>query len=222
MADEELIYEQRQTTLRPGGLEEYVKQALERVWPALDDQGAKVLCLVNGLIGYPPEELIQITRFPDWATWMRCQSQGNLPGNELAEEETIRLLKPVASRPKPYIPPEDRRAVYGYRRFFIQPADLAELVHCSEEGIWPRIEAQGACILGLWTTLVVTDPLEVVLLTGYHGPAHWEETRVTGPKPESVDSELWDRDAQLRARRVQITMKSWVCLMRAIEVAPFG
>ena len=88
--------------------------------------------------------------------------------------------------------------------------------------MWPRIESQGACILGLWTTLAVTDPLEVILVTGYHGPGHWEETRVTGPKPEDVDSGLWQGDLELRARREAMTLKTWVCLMQAIEVAPNG
>ena len=221
MANEELVYEQRQATLRPGGLEEYVKHAREQVWPALRDQGAKVLCLVNGLIGLPPEEVIQVTRFPDISAWSLWQSHSLSAGNGLVEQEEVRLLKPVESRPKLHLPNEDKRAVYGYRRFFIRPADLDELVHDSEDGIWPRIETQGARVLGLWTTLAATDPLEVVLMTGYHGPAHWEETRVTRPKPEDVASNLWEGDLKLRARCEQITIKGWVCLMRAIEVHPF-
>jgi hypothetical protein len=74
----------------------------------------------------------------------------------------------------------------------------------------------------LWTTLAVTDPLEVILVTGYHGPGHWEETRVTIPKPEDVDFGLWQGDLDLRARREAMTLKTWVCLMQAIEVAPYG
>ncbi len=222
MAREEFLYEQRQTTLRTGGLDEYVQQTREQWWPHLNQEGARVLCLVSGLIGYPAEEVIQVTRFPDWATWMRCQDHARLPGNGLVENEQVRLLKSVASRPKPHAPPEDKRAVYGYRRFFIRSTDLAEFVHCSEEGVWPRIEAQGACILGLWTTLAATDPLEVVLLTGYHGPAHWEETRDSRPTPDGLAQNLWDRGVQLGSLRRQITMKSWVCLMRAIDVAPSG
>lgn len=222
MTSEELVYEQRQTTLCRGGLEEYVQQTRDRVWPYLNGQGAEVLCFVNGLIGLPAEEIIQITRFPDVATWQRCQSQGDLTGGGLVEKEEVRLLRSVASRPKQHIPPEDKRAVYGYHRFFIRAGDLAEFGHCSEDGIWPRIEAQDARILGLWVTLAATDPLEVVLMTGYHGPAHWEETRVTRAMPPNFDPELWDRDIKLRARRRQITIKSWVCLMQSIEVAPFG
>ena len=220
MAGEEIVYEQRQITVSKGGLDEYVQHARDRLWPRLQAQGGSILCFLNGLIGYPIDEVIQITRFPGWSAWMRFQS--SLPGNQLVEKEEVRLLRPVASRPKPHVPPEDRRAVYGYHRFFIRPADLDEFVHCSQDGVWPRIETQGANILGLWTTLAATDPLEVALLTGYDGPAHWEETRGTRPRPEDFDPDLWEHSVHLRARRAKLCVKDWVCLMSAIEVAPAG
>ena len=88
--------------------------------------------------------------------------------------------------------------------------------------MWPRIESQGACIRGLWSTLAGGDPMEVVLLTGYHGPGHWGEKRVTQPKPEDVDSALWQGDQKLQARREHITLKTWVNLMQAVEIAPHG
>ena len=131
-------------------------------------------------------------------------------------------MRSISSRPKEAVPPEDRRTVYGYRRFFVRPADLDEFVHCSQDGIWPRIEAQGACILGLWATLAATDPLEVVLLTGYHGPAHWEETRDNREIPPNIDPQVWETSRELGARRRQLAIRSWVCLMRAVEVAPGG
>ena len=140
----------------------------------------------------------------------------------MVEREEARLLKAIADRPKPHVPPEDRRAVYGYRRFFIHPGDLEEFIFLSREGVWPRVEAQGANILGLWTTLATTDPLEAVLLTGYHGPSHWEATRVTSPKPEEMSPELWETSLRRRERRVEISLKQWVCLMSAIEIASAG
>ena len=112
--------------------------------------------------------------------------------------------------------------MYGYRGFFIRPADLDEFVHCSENGIWPRIETQGACILRLWATLAITDPLEVVLLTGCHGPAHWEETRDNKEIPPNVDRLVWEASRELESRRRQLAIRSWVRLMRAVEVAPGG
>ena len=60
--------------------------------------------------------------------------------------------------------------------------------------------------------------MEIVLATGYHSPSHWEQTRYEGTRPLGVDRELWDNENALRRRRVEMTLKSWVCLMRAYEV----
>ena len=216
---EDFVYEQRQVTLRPKSLNDYVQQIREESWPHLNKEGASVLCLLSGLIGLPAEEVIQITRFPDLTSWHRYQTGVNLPGSPVVEKEEVRLLRPIASRPKLQVLPEDKKRVYGYQRAFIRPADLPEFVRCSQDGIWPRIEAQGALVLGLWATLAETDPLELVLMTGYNGPGHWEETRDNSPMPENFDAGLWERNMELRAIRSRITIKSVVCLMRAIEVA---
>ena len=113
LANESAIYEQRQVSLRYGGLAAYTAYAKEQVWPDLNRQGARVLCLLNGFIGDPPEEIIQITRFPDWETWNGCQHTVAKVEDGLVVKEEVRLLKPIASRPKEFVPPEDRRAVYG-------------------------------------------------------------------------------------------------------------
>ena len=160
--------------------------------------------------------------FPIGEAWNYCQNIDTAGEDGLVEKEDVRLLKPIASRPKEFVPPKDRRAVYGFRRRLIRSRDVEEFAHCSENGVWPRIESQGACILGLWSTLADTDPLEVILLTGYHGPGHWEETRVTQPKPEDIDPALWQGDLELRTRREHITLKTWVNLMQAVEIAPHG
>ena len=214
------IYEQRQLTLRKGALEDYVQHARSNIWPRIRDQGGSVICLLSGLIGYPIEELVQVARFPTLDAWHGFQN--SFPGNPMVEKEEARLLKSISDRPKPHIPPEDRRTVYGYRRFFIHPADLEEFVSLSRDGVWPRVEAQDARILGLWSTLATTDPLEIVLLTGYHGPTHWEATRVTSPRPEEMTQEFWEDSARRRERRFEVSLNQWVCLMSAIEVAPDG
>ena len=74
----------------------------------------------------------------------------------------------------------------------------------------------GACILGLWTPTASTSPLEVVLLTGYDNPTHWDETRFYNAK-EKVTDTLWDREEELRKRRVDITQNTWVELMRSTD-----
>ena len=209
------IYELRHTTVRPGMLNDYLEWNLQTTEPTA---GGRTLCVLSGLIGYPPEEIVRVTRYPAMEAWHRAQEISLDTG--LAEKEEIRLMRSIASRPKAMVPPEDRRAVYGYRRFFIKPSDVGEFVHDSQEGIWPRIESQDACILGLWTTVAATDPLEVVLLTGYHGPAHWEETRENPSKPKGMDQTVWETSRELRTVRQQLSIRSWVCLMRAIVVAP--
>ena len=217
MLENQEIYELRHTTLRSGAMDEYFAQNRQNRRSA---QNGKTLCLLSGLIGYPPEEIVQVTRYSGINEWQAVQA--NAPVTGLAEKEEVRLMRSISSRPKEAVPPEDRRNVYGYRRFLIRPGDLDEFVHDSQDGIWPRIEAQGACILGLWATVAATDPLEVVLLTGYHGPAHWEETRGTGNSPSNMDQPVWENSRELRARRQQLSIRSWVCLMRALEVAPEG
>jgi hypothetical protein len=219
MNNEQVIYELRQTTLRSHGLDDYLRQT----GPVAE--GANLLCRLSGFIGYPPEEILEVTRFPGLAAWTRAQQERpeiGLPETGLIEKQEVRLFRSISSRPKSPDSAEDRRTIYGFRRFFIRPADLDEFVHCSENGIWPRIEAQDARILGLWTTLAATATTEIILLTGYHSPSHWEETRDTGPRPQNIDPALWDTSFKLATRRRALTIKSWVCLMRAVEVAGVG
>ncbi len=87
-------------------------------------------------------------------------------------------------------PLEDYRAVYALRTFIIARQDLSEFFRCSEEGIWPRVGKLDGRVLGLWTTLATTDVVKIVLLTAYHGPAHWEETRVRRLKPEAFAKDI--------------------------------
>ncbi len=210
------IYEERHTSLDRGAFAAYLELCREQTWPAVAGQGGRVLCLMSGLIGAPATELLQVTAFPDFAAWERTQKVAASRRGDLVEAEEVRLLRAIAARPKDVLPDDDRRAVYGYRRFSTRASDLEEFAMCSGEGVWPRIEAQGACILGLWTTMAATDPQEVILLTGYHGPAHWEETRGNLPMPAGFDPELWQKGQRLGARRNELTLKTWVKLMRAL------
>jgi hypothetical protein len=213
-----MLYEERTTQVGQGAIAEYVRWHRQDHRGVVHDNGGRVLCMMSGLIGAPATEVLQVTRFPDFEAWERSQSVASAKRAELVDSEEVRLLRAIAARPKEGLPDEDRRAVYGYRRFFTRASDLEEFAYCSGDGVWPRIEAQGACILGLWTTVASTEPQEVVLLTGYHGPAHWEETRGNLPMPEGFDPELWERGRRLGARRNELTLKSWVKLLRALEL----
>ena len=214
-----MIFEERRTVVGPGRLDDYISVCHAHLWPSIRASGGKVICLLSGLIGDPQNELVQITSWRSLYAWEKGQTatRADLPG--MYQSEQVRLLRPIASRPKSVIPERDRRPYYGFRRFFIDPADMDEFVHCSEDGIWPRIEAMGASILGLWTPTAATSPMEIVLATGYHSPSHWEQTRYEGTRPLGVDRELWDKENALRRRRVELAHRSWVCLMRAHDLS---
>ena len=218
-----MIFEERHITLRQSVqsegqkvLTDWIELCERRRWPAIQAHGGNVLCLLNGTMGAPQNQLLQVARFPDIDAWQAAQEGIPPESGDLSEREEVRLLTQVSSRPKPKVPEEDRRAVYGYRRFVIAPEDLAEFVHCSERGHWDRIETEGARILGMWATVAATTPLEVVLLTGYHGPAHWETTRGARPRPDGADEELWDRSSRLSLRRNELTLWTSMTLMRTI------
>ncbi|MCH8827144.1 MAG: hypothetical protein IIB16_09325 [Chloroflexi bacterium] len=213
-----MIYEERTVTTRRGKVDEYVRLFREHMKPAIESEGGEVLRMVSGLIGAPATELITFTRFADIASWERAQGQMSAERMGTVESENVRLLRSIASRPKQVIPDEDGRAVFGYRRFLIDPTDLDDFVRYSEEGIWPRVEAQGASVLGLWTLLASTVPLEIVLLTGYHSATNWEQTRVNQPMPESFDEQMRQKCREMYRRRYELPLKTWVQLMQAVDL----
>jgi hypothetical protein len=229
-----MIYEERRVLLKRGALEAYRRLMLEQVWPALRSLGAQPLCLLSGLIGMPATETYSFTGFHDLASWERLQLRpesgppagadtamsetlgaGMQERAELVLEERARLVIPSATRPKAQTPPEERRPIYGMRRFWIRPQDWPEFERQSAAGIWVRIEAQDARILGLFRDAAATDPLEVTLLTGYYGPAHWEATRGWRERPSEIAEDLWQLGQHAAAARNAITLSSYVCLMNA-------
>lgn len=214
-----MIYEERFTIVNIAQVRDYLDFCRETMCPAMKSAGGQVLCLLTGLIGDLGNTVLQITGFSEIDSWRAAQESLTTGRDELVESEEVRLLRTVASRPKAVIPPEDRRPVYSYRRLFIAPSDLPEFVRCAEEGVWPLYEAADCRILGLWTPVSATNPLELVLMTGYHGPGHWEETRFYSGRPEGIDEGLWERGRTLGARRGQLSVRgSWVRLLRAHDI----
>lgn len=213
----DLVYEERRTFLRHGSLPAFIEQVRTGEYAGLHQPGGDVLCVLGSLIGAPETEVVRITAFEDVAAWE--SATGVYESSPLVESETLRLLRPVAERPLRVTPDERRRDYYGYRRFHIDAGDLAELVHDSEDGVWPRIELQDARILGLFAEIGDPSPLEVVLITGYHSASHWEATRVWTGQPEDMPDEVWEQSQKLRERRAEISRTQWVHLMRNI---PFG
>ena len=213
-----MIDEERRISLKRGQLDAFSEHFTRNVRPALAESGGEVLCTLTAVIGDPTEELLQVSRYPDMEHWEQAQDAYDQSRMPFVDSEDVRLLRAVSSRPKSVVTPDDLRPFYGHRRFFISPADVDEFVEHSQNGIWPRIEAQGACILGLWTPIGVTTPQEIVLLTGYHGPAHWEETREKPAAPEGVKEGVWTHGKRARSGRSDITIRTWVRLMRRLEI----
>lgn len=222
------LYEERRALLRRGAVRAYREVVHARLWPALMQVEAHPLALLTGLIGTPIEETYLFTGFADAAAWRRAQpiitgvdpdggaeTEFARERGELIKHESVRLLLPSGERPKPVTPLADRRPVYGMRRFTIAPTDWPAFVQHSATGIWPRIEAQGACILGLFRDAATTQPLEATLLTGYHGPAHWEATRDGGSAMAAVSPELREANTRGRSGRSAMTLTSYVRLMSA-------
>ena len=213
-----MIFEERRTIVVPDGLDEYLSACHSKLWPSIRSSGGKVICQLSGLIGSPHNELVQISSWRSLYAWEKAQSgiPNELPG--MYQSEEVRLLRAISSRPKAVIPARDYRPVYGFRRFFIEPQDVDEFVHCSEDGIWPRMESMGASILGMWTPSALGHPMEIILATGYHSPSHWEQTRYNDTRPLTISREQWESENELRGRRADMTLKSWVCLMRSHDV----
>jgi hypothetical protein len=212
------IYEERRIRVHKGKQRDYLAWCEGSSWPALAEHGVRPMCLLEGLIGDPSEELLQIMRYPDLETWEAAQEERTSADNPWVVREEARILQAISSRPKDDLPVADHRPIYGYRRFRIPPRDAADVAEASAGEIWPSFEAQGACILGLWKTAATTEPLEIILLTGYRSVAHWEGTRENAPRPAGFDPEVWETGWRAARRRRDLALETWVCLMRALRV----
>lgn len=212
-----MITEERLVHLSQGQLPQYLDLIRNTISPSIRASGGRILCLLQGLIGSPSTKLIQMTQFENIEAWQLAQGAWTVNREEHIIQESTRILKPISSRPKEIVPPEDRRTIYGYRKFTISPSSITEFAVCSEEGIWPRLEKEGACILGMWSNAESVTPSEVILLTGYHSLDHWESTRFHSESPNEKD-DLWNRESALRSRREQLTLQTFVEIMTSADL----
>lgn len=96
-------------------------------------------------------------------------------------------------------------AVYVLHTWKIKPGAWREFQELSHTDIWPAMEAAGAKVIGLWTT-IIGEGNEVVLLTRYEDLAMWERTRTWADQPpEGVEPHLWRRAAEAVRKRQQLT-----------------
>lgn len=214
-----MIYEERYTFTVIRGTREYLTLFREKMTPTIRVAGGEPLLFLTGMVGDRDNAVLQITRFPDLTAWEHAQ-KGMAAGREkIVESDEVRLFRSVASRPKAVIPQEDQRPCYSYRKLFINPADLPQFVEYSEKGVWPLYEAADCRIFGLFTTVAATNPLELILMTGYNSPGHWWDTRFVEGKPSGIDDKTWEQSRSLGANRNQLGVRgSWVRLWRPHDI----
>ncbi len=213
-----MIYEERCIQLKGGVLDEYLDWAVHRLWPTLESKGADPVCLLNGLIGASSDELLWIIGFKDYSAWESCQwtiagkAKSQKPRNWIASE-AVNLMMPSPYRPVGPVAIDERRAVYGARRWWIHPEDWSEFNRLSHDGVWPAMDYMGHHVIGQFRHAATTSPLEVLNLAGYNDVAHWHATR--SPEQHDVPDALRDLLTALGRERNQLVQKSLVCLMRA-------
>lgn len=212
-----MIYEERRIRIVPRSLGQFLTVAREETWPRLAEHGGGLLALFGGMIGDPANQLLQVSRFPSFEAWQDGQAAYGPARASHVEHESVRPLRSISGRPKPELPVDDQRPVYGIRTFIVRYEDLDELARRSEDGVWVMFEAVESRILGMWTTLARTEPQEVLLATGYKSVAHWEETRGRIERPAGYDEAAWRQAEELAAGRNALIRSSSVALMRAIE-----
>ena len=193
------LYEHRVTMIEPKRFPEYRSLFLEETWPRLVESGFRPLCLLNALIGGTPEEVHTFIGVPSWDEWRRGQEilvglgvgQGDdayrNARRSLIVNETARPKIPYGGRPLAETPDSDRRAVYGLRRWTIDPATWDRFSYLTEFGVWPAMDAMGHRVLGNFHDAVLSDDMEVTNLAGYHSVGNWHATRTPqDPRLRSV------------------------------------
>ncbi|HEC39144.1 MAG TPA: hypothetical protein ENI29_12965, partial [bacterium] len=153
------IFEERMTTIHQTSqmdnksLKEYVSSCKSDYYPELEKTGAKVICLLQGIIGIPTNVYLQIALYPDINTYYQIQSQIIRKKENLIKDEQIKFFKAITPYPKDPFPFEDNRPIYSNRVFFIQKKDIEVYADLSYKKVWPLYEAWGCSILGLFSSL---------------------------------------------------------------------
>ena len=217
------FYEHRVTMVEPGRFREYRQLFLEQTWPRLVETGYRPLCLLNPTIGGTPEEVHSFIGIPAWDDWRRAQEIIVGLGDdayrdvrrELIVRETARPKLPYSGRPLAETPDSDRRAVYGLRRWTIDPANWERFAKLTEFGVWPAMDAMDHRVLGNFSDAVLSDDMEVTNLAGYDSVGHWHATRTPQDPGSGVSDELLKLFQESVRERHSLTRHTWVQLMNA-------
>ena len=224
MVNKSTIFEERRIRLKQSsqvdisGIKKYLSLFHEELKPRIEEKNGRVICLLQGIVGSPTNEFLQVTRFPDLNTYQQMQPILNNKGKSLLKSKETRLFKSISSRPKDPLPIEDCRPIYSDRRFFLRNYDVEKCADLSENLIWPLYEGWGVRVLGIFLTLLTGEIQEGMMFAGYNSIAHWEETRNIGsaPRVKSIPSKIWREGKKAVIRRAELTLRSTVSLMKAI------
>jgi hypothetical protein len=198
-------------------LRKYIRDCKHRLFPQLESKGAKVICLLQGVIGTPNNMFIQITRYSDIKMYYNIQTEIMRKVEDLIESEQVKLFRAITSRPKDPLPIADHRPFYSNRVFIVNKKDIELCADLTDKKVWPLYEAWGVSVLGLFSSLTYEVLHEIKLFAGYNSIAHWEETRnLTGPKPKYIDENVWEEGKNAVFKRAEIIIKSDVSLMRTV------
>ena len=175
------LYEERRIRLHSeGDWAAYREWALRTLWPALEAAGHAPVCVLNGLIGKGVQDVEVIVGYEGYEARQAAQSLFTSGGvSDLVESEEVHLLlsSPYTADRGPHNH-EERRAIYGVRRWWIQPGQWDEFVKLSFEGIWPAMDYMGHYVLGFFCQAESssTGRLECVNLAGYDDGARSSRT----------------------------------------------
>ena len=217
------LYEHRVTMVEPGRFREYRELFLEQTWPRLVEAGYRPLCLLNPTIGGTPEEVHSFVGIPSWDEWRLGQEiivglddhDYRSKRRPLVVDESVKPLIPYSGRPLAETPDTDRRAVYGLRRWTIDPAVWERFAELTEHGVWPAMDAMGHRVLGNFSDAALSDDFMVTNLAGYYSVGHWHETRSATDPASGVPAELRRLLAESGRERQGLTRHTWVQLMNA-------
>ena len=213
-----MIFEERKTSLFPEKNSTYLEICRDNVWQSIRSSNGSIICSVNGLIGNPQTDILQIIAYPDIESWQTSQGAWSSIESQCIKKESVRILRPINSESKSIIPPEERKAIYEYKIFIIDPVYLNEFNTCFTEAIYPNFQSFDISFLGIWTSAASTNPLEIIQMTGYNHVSHWEQSRLQFSNLNNKSNELWNREKALRDRLEEITLESSVVLMEGTNI----
>ena len=220
-----MIYTLRTFHVDSGNYDAFARLGEEKVWPALESQGARAVGLwVRVVAG--SERLLQMMRYESLAHWQTTRDwQSDDGAAKEAQAERAGLvhdtgmiaLSPLTRTQPEGSAPESDPGIYTMRRFSVARQDVPRLVELSEDGWWPWVtEGQGFRPVGQWLSIVAPETL-VYMICRYNDLAHWEATRGAGPEPEDPKLyAIWNRGRIKLRERSAMTRETDVCVLRPI------